>query len=663
MVRKQLDAAVRRPTKPLCARAFSGAARTRFRRAAVLLPQSLVTMRRSRYAEVVSTGLTMKQILFKIEDGESLEDALVAIKVEAELMRSSSILLHLYCGDIGKREAPGHESLVDHTVYRACAVLPEAQIVGLSCGGEIIRADVSEGAVLLSAFLFESSWVRVLSFVDAVSREGQIGEQLLQEIESHPDLKGIEILFAGAGIDSAPLYAKLKDAPDHLSFFGGYATECGLVSQSPFLVAKEGIIRASIAAVLYGGEELHINPGRTTGWKPLGRSFRVTKANGRRLYSVDGIPAYDLYDRFLKFPSEESVSSYAKEFPLMLLRGKMRLLRHPLETYPDSSILLDGTVSEGAEICLSFGSPVEIIRRMNARCEAIREFEPEAILLYSCQGRKNYWGDLVNWEIEPFQKVAETGGAFLDGQVMRNNQTGRVIEHRLTLLSVAMREGEKSGRVIPAIEVDDEVILNKVSLVHRMSTLIESMVGELQRTNDTLAGMNEQLARANAELHRVAITDELTGLYNRREIERRVKEALEKAKADKGELALVMLDIDFFKKVNDTYGHDVGDLVLQEVSGILRENVVLDRGGAIGRWGGEEFFVLLPDQGLKEALNLAERVRVAVEHHDFPSAKHLTVSVGVACADADSSYQAIFIQADHALYWAKQHGRNQVAQA
>ncbi|MBQ3301870.1 MAG: diguanylate cyclase [Eggerthellaceae bacterium] len=392
----------------------------------------------------------------------------------------------------------------------------------------------------------------------------------------------------------------------------------------------------------------------------MGSTFRVTRAQGRRLYTVNGIPAYDLYDQFLKFPEGESFQSYAMEFPLMLLKGKMRLLRHPLERYSDSSILLDGRVEEGDSICLSYGSPLEIIRKMNERCEKIRAFEPEAILVYSCQGRKSYWGDLVDWELEPFQKVAQTGGACLAGQIMRNNQTGRVIEHRLTLLSVAMREGEKTGRSIPDITVDDDFLKGRMSLVHRMSMLVESTVEGLQKTNSVLREMNERLARANDELHRMAVTDELTGLCNRREIERRIKASLERTQGSKKEISLVMLDIDFFKKVNDTYGHDAGDAVLKDVSAILQECIDESHGEAAGRWGGEEFFVLLPDKGFGEAMALAERIRSVVERHDFPGARHLTVSLGVTCANADTNYQAIFIRADQALYEAKHNGRNRV---
>ena len=602
----------------------------------------------------------MKQMLYEIDNSEKLESSLAEIKVAADSYGTSEVFLHYFCGMLCGQGTMDCEAFMEEIRVRTGAVMPGAKLIGLSTYGEINEAKISKPCVLLSAFLFHTSFVKIVLLRDIVSREGEAADQLAREVESCKDVRAVELLLAGGNIKSSPVYEKLKSCQDKLPFFGGYAVEHGSSGELPFVMTNDGIFHNCMAGVFYGGEELHMDVGRTTGWKPLGNNFKVTRAEGRRLYTVNGIPAYDLYDRFLNFPEEESFRIYAMEFPLILRRRRMKLLRHPQEKYEDGSILLDGRVEENEEICLSYGSPVEIIQRINGRCEVIREFEPEAVLIYSCQGRKNYWGDLISWEMEPFQRMAETGGACLEGQIMRNFQTGRVLEHRLTLLSVALREGEKTGRDIPQIAVDEEILKGRMSLVNRMSVLIETAVDELQRTNNALAGMNERLARANEELYRIAITDELTGLYNRREIERRIKNSMEKLKTDKTELTLVMLDIDFFKKVNDTYGHDVGDEVLKEVSAILKDYTDEQSGESAGRWGGEEFLILLPDKGVKEAMELAERIRRTVEQHDFPTAKHLTVSMGVTCANADSNYHAVFINADQALYQAKESGRNQV---
>ncbi|MEN0037792.1 MAG: GGDEF domain-containing protein, partial [Cellvibrio sp.] len=125
--------------------------------------------------------------------------------------------------------------------------------------------------------------------------------------------------------------------------------------------------------------------------------------------------------------------------------------------------------------------------------------------------------------------------------------------------------------------------------------------------------------------------------------------------------ALIILDIDHFKTVNDTYGHPIGDKVLRKVSDILGEN--LRQSDALARWGGEEFLILLPQINLLAASNVAEKLRLAVATADFGLASPLSISLGAADLVAGESAGEWIKRADQALYNAKRLGRNQVALA
>lgn len=126
-----------------------------------------------------------------------------------------------------------------------------------------------------------------------------------------------------------------------------------------------------------------------------------------------------------------------------------------------------------------------------------------------------------------------------------------------------------------------------------------------------------------------------------------------------GDLSLVFLDIDWFKQINDTYGHDVGDAVLKEMVGVIKP--MLDV-GVLSRYGGEEFCILLPDVTLQDAASLAEQVRAAVEQHSFSHGGKVTISVGVAQLNDNGvdSGDALVRAADQAMYKAKKGGRNRV---
>jgi diguanylate cyclase (GGDEF)-like protein len=170
-----------------------------------------------------------------------------------------------------------------------------------------------------------------------------------------------------------------------------------------------------------------------------------------------------------------------------------------------------------------------------------------------------------------------------------------------------------------------------------------------------------QLARAR-RLHRLAMTDELTRLPNRRAFFAHAEEALEHARRGGEPLALLALDIDHFKRINDTLGHEAGDRVLQRVAGAARS--ALRDGDVVGRTGGEEFLALLPATPPAAAAEVAERLRAAVQRLDLADlAPDLAVSVSVGVAgreDGASSVGAIVQRADEALYRAKAGGRNRV---
>jgi len=168
----------------------------------------------------------------------------------------------------------------------------------------------------------------------------------------------------------------------------------------------------------------------------------------------------------------------------------------------------------------------------------------------------------------------------------------------------------------------------------------------------------------NANLFQLATLDGLTGLYVRRYLDIRLQEELARLSRADGNLALVMTDIDYFKKFNDTYGHQQGDVILQELAQIFRNAIRKDLDIPC-RFGGEEFVVILPSTGLEGAIVFAERLRRKCESHPFQYGKealHVTISAGVAAIDSNNllSKDEFLKSVDEKLYEAKTSGRNKV---
>jgi diguanylate cyclase (GGDEF)-like protein len=168
-------------------------------------------------------------------------------------------------------------------------------------------------------------------------------------------------------------------------------------------------------------------------------------------------------------------------------------------------------------------------------------------------------------------------------------------------------------------------------------------------------------AKLHAEIEKLATTDGLTGLYNHRRFQEKLSDEFRRLNRYSSPVSLILADIDYFKKVNDTYGHPAGDLVLKGVSKIIREQIRdMD---VPARYGGEEFAVILPGTEAEGAKNIAERLRRAVMDTTFsPDGKSLqvTISIGIATAPFDAKNKEELIErADKALYHAKHNGRNQ----
>ena len=181
---------------------------------------------------------------------------------------------------------------------------------------------------------------------------------------------------------------------------------------------------------------------------------------------------------------------------------------------------------------------------------------------------------------------------------------------------------------------------------------------------DLLNGVASQAAIAirHAQLFQAqeenALTDELTRLPNRRAFAQQFLQEMQRARRHHNWIGFLMIDLDHFKQVNDTYGHLVGDSVLAELATILtggaRESDVC------ARYGGEEFAMILHETNEAGALTLAERIRARVEAASFPEGLKLTVSIGIAATDEPTLFTQLIDRADQALYQAKQGGRNQV---
>jgi diguanylate cyclase (GGDEF)-like protein len=255
----------------------------------------------------------------------------------------------------------------------------------------------------------------------------------------------------------------------------------------------------------------------------------------------------------------------------------------------------------------------------------------------------------VNHETKPFESIAPTAGFYTHGEIHGKHTKINLLN--ATLVAVGMKEfdlikTEQLNQDIHCIDCQHEDPLNSnhSRIISRLMNFIKVVTVELEG--------------AKKEALRLAETDYLTQVYNRTKANEILESITKKCEQFGGQFSVILMDVDLFKIVNDTFGHNVGDIILVNIVNVIKKYV--RNTDILARWGGEEFLLAMPNTGLEDAIIVAERIRLAIEHTEFPEVIHQTCSLGVASYEMGQDVKDIIEKADNALYSAKRKGRNLV---
>ena len=586
----------------------------------------------------------MKQFQIAYHNDEAFLRELNDIRQWCESNPSYTKVFRIYSADLDL-------SRLRHVCDILDEQMPDALYLGSTSNVNILGGALNLSKIILTCTVFERPTTRAhlmqIPFYEENIREDV--QKLRAFCEENPWISTLEMHMTRLGMPVREFFTELNSLPEDIQIYGG-----GAFNPNPndltLAVFSKGheFSDHGIVLLLLGGEDLHTCSMYISGWKPLRRRFKVTKANKLVLSELDGEPAFNIYQRFLNIEKNDQLVSNTMEFPLFMDYNGTDVLRCLLAVHEDNSLLLTSIIPEDTTVRLAYGDFETILDTIRHDGQKIADFRPEVIQVFSCASRRAFWGDDgISSETIQFNSIAPTAGFYTGGEFLRMN--GVMYEFDATLVFAAMREGEpKSEEIVRMSDAklgsaDDE----KVPLIRRFVSFIEASTADYEE-------VNRQLALSS-------VTDSLTKLYNRGEIERQIRSALEEhaQQGAGGDVSLIMLDIDDFKKINDTHGHQEGDKVIIALADTLRE-ATEGTGASLGRWGGEEFMVLLPGCPIDKAAALAETMRARYATVSFELADHQTVSIGVAQVNAGEEANALFNRVDKALYAAKANGKNQV---
>jgi len=513
---------------------------------------------------------------------------------------------------------------------------PQAEILGCMAAEAVVQGSVACDGILVSFTAYEGSHAEVLAFSSEDMSPKEMGQKLLQRLGETEHVKAVGILLSDVSLDLTDFLAEASKSDPDIKFFGGISDEGRLGAKGRiFLTDKQ--VTSGLALVIYAGEELQVEIFSSFGWRPLGRVMTITKMESPYIIKeIDRRPALEVYEKYLDIHRGESFFWEALTFPICAQRDGEYVARHPREVRSDGALVFGADFRPSEHVRLTYGDPEGIIKHAQVLKKGIHDFAPQNIFIISCVARWLLLQHDVTFELEACRGTGASYGYYAFGEFLRNKQ--EVTLSNMNMVAVCMREGE----AVPVPEAEnltkDRQLTSQTSIMRHLVYFVNAMSYEVEATD--------------VRLKAVTRTDWLTDLKNRSEMEKTIGKGLAYVQASGQQMAVLMVDIDNFRGIYDTYGHEIGDQALQQVADVLRSQT--RKVDSPGRWGGDVFMVLLVGMSLDRAYGIAERIREQVHQIEIiPGGDCLTVSLGLTVSAKDDDEAKLLKRADKALYRAK----------
>lgn len=521
-------------------------------------------------------------------------------------------------------------------------MFPAARILIHTCALKMPNMRLDAARIMITFTALEASRA------DFIMIDGDVADEasrlrFCDFVGERPQTKLVEFLVVGLMHQIDDMLASFSGIDPHIEVSGAFV-DAEPMDADGYVIADDASTTLGVAAVVFHGAALDVCVTRNFGWHTLGREIQASRVDGCTIKELDGGMPLKIYERYFGIRGDGNFSSDAALFPLCFEEADDSVsARVPIKIEEGSGELTFGLpMREGTKFRLAYGDPYAILSRAAENAHVLADFSPQAIIGTACVGHYLLLGDDVVCEMTACEGLP-SAVSFVFGEVRRAGE--KIVPANLNVMLVGMKENPANT---PDIRFQPKHVA-QLSYNRKMLAFMSHFI----RVTEA------ELHSANQRLTQLASRDALTNLLNRREMERLLKDAVVYAQEHKTPLSVMLIDIDHFKDVNDTYGHDMGDRVLLTVAEAISGTI---RGSDAGcRWGGDEFFVILQDAPLEVAGRVSDRIRRRVEEAHMPFGSYITVSVGVARFDAAHENELqLFKNADEALYRAKKAGRNAV---
>ena len=505
-------------------------------------------------------------------------------------------------------------------------VFPNAPWFGGSTSGNIVDCEKAS-EISISAIIIERPTTKFQIYQYDFSKKSisDIAHEIAEETLRTPWVKAIEIYHCIPPFSTTLLCEGLDALAPDIQIFGGIVCSPDITSPNSCIFSSVGgYSKTGLLVVFYGGKDFHVESRKISGWKPIGRNFHVTRSQGNVLYELSGIPAYEVYNKYLNIQNDKNFFYNALEFPMLYEHNGISIVRSAGASNPDGSLTMSSDIDEGSIVRLSYGEPQLILEKIKAESENAEHFAPEVLHIFSCAARKAFWSQHdPTFELAPFKGIASNTGFFSHGEFLR--EKGHLNQHNITLVIASMREGPITKREHAKSEIISTKRTTRLPLAARMATFIRETSFELEQINSRLRIMNEHLQD-------VATTDSLTGLENRLAFDSLLS-TISQESTQKNLWTMFLMDVNGLKYANDTFGHQAGDELIKAAANAIKK--AYGASGNCFRIGGDEFAVIT-HAPLDLHFHLYSALQNNIKEYNKKALYHLSIAVGKSRLHNDS---------------------------
>ncbi len=572
----------------------------------------------------------MRSITLTYDSNSDLPELLSKAKIEDK----TGTLIQVFASALQQETIQGLSVQLRH-------LLPLAQIIGTSTAGALHQGTIARADAIINIIQFANATITTAHAAFTPDGETHCFESG-KLVSSHINNDETKLLFcylSGKKTNAESLARGIVSVNPSVTLAGGIASPPAN-NISPWVFADDRFYESGMVLAAISGN-VQVDAFHSTDWMMLGTPMQVTETHNNRLVSINNTPAKSVYSRYLGNEPEQTVENICSQFPLLTERNGTLFALACNAAGADEPLTLWGELHPSESIRFGILDPVSAMDAFHGYTRKIQEHGSQALFMFPSLARLKLMRSLTEDEARQLNSIAPTTGCFCNSQFFYHPSQKDYLHYAQTIFS--LRDSDYAPENKTPTEMLGEFSQDTLQL-RAMSHLMGSTTREIEENT--------------RQLEALASTDPLTQVLNRHKMQLLLEQEYKRSQRYGRPLSLIMLDLDDFKLVNDSFGHQQGDQVLQQTSAIIQASI--RDTDYLSRWGGEEFLILCPETSLNGTFETAERIRLNLEQAHFPESIVVTASLGVTAFRPEDTLDRLLHRVDRALYLSKEKGKNQV---